>query len=103
GISSDYNALVTEATTQNWTEGIHSLYLPGAATLFVSPSTFDLHLVPGVVPIDAGTSLATGLARLDTAFSVDLSGMARPQGQAWDIGAFELSSTLPPPSNLQVR
>jgi hypothetical protein len=41
----------------------------------------DYHLASGAAPIDHGTTLSS--------FNVDFDGISRPQGAAWDIGAYE--------------
>jgi hypothetical protein len=51
-----------------------------AAEWFVAPP-FDLHLMPGVAPIDAGSA--------DLAPPLDADGVARPQGAGFDQGAYE--------------
>jgi Kelch motif protein/galactose oxidase-like protein len=52
--------------------------------LFVNsnPEGFDAHLQSGSPAIDAGLNLSSF-------FTVDKEGTARPQGAAWDIGAYE--------------
>jgi len=59
--------------------------------------TNDLHLQAGdAVAIDHGLSLAAY-------FTTDKDGVTRPQGSAWDIGAYEFqttSSIASPPTNL---
>jgi hypothetical protein len=49
---------------------------------FVSPSTHDFYLYAGSPAIDAGVST-------DPTVTTDFDGIARPQGAAIDIGAFE--------------
>ncbi len=62
---------------------------------FASPSALNFHLTAGSPAIDAGTN--TGVA-------TDFDGVVRPQGSAFDIGAFEFVSgsnaQLPPPINV---
>ena len=55
----------------------------GASSFYVSTnqSSLDLHLKPGSPAIDAGTA--------EAAPSVDFDGTPRPQGLAFDIGAYE--------------
>ncbi|MBF0507434.1 MAG: VCBS repeat-containing protein [Deltaproteobacteria bacterium] len=52
-----------------------------AAPLFLNASTSDLHLTPSSPAIDAGSSV--------DAPAFDYDGRFRPQGQGWDIGAYE--------------
>jgi len=64
---------------------------------FAGPSALNFHLTAGSPAIDAGMN--TGLA-------TDFDGVVRPQGSAFDIGAFEFvsgsSTQLPPPINVSV-
>lgn len=57
--------------------------------LFVNAAAFDLHLQSGSAAIDAGTDLSS-------IFTTDFDGTPRPQGAAYDIGAYEFGvSTIP--------
>jgi len=60
---------------------------------FVSsdPASPDLRLRAGSPAIDAG-------ATLDAAYAVDVIGISRPAGSAWDIGAYEYGSGPAPTS-----
>jgi hypothetical protein len=49
---------------------------------FVSPATGNFHLLPGSPAIDAGAPMN---------LATDQDGVARPQGPAYDIGAYEFS------------
>jgi hypothetical protein len=51
------------------------------ADIFVDPDNDDFHLKAGSAAIDSGTALS--------GFSNDYGGTLRPQGSAWDIGAYE--------------
>jgi hypothetical protein len=51
------------------------------AAAFVNAAAHDYHLVPGSPAIDAGERL--------TAVSLDRDGVERPQGSAYDVGAYE--------------
>jgi parallel beta-helix repeat protein len=67
---------------------------------FVSPGAFDFRLQSSSPAIDAGMTLS--------AVSQDFSLVRRPQGSAYDIGAYEFSSNQAsaapaPPTNLMVR
>lgn len=57
-----------------------------ADPLFVSPATGDLHLLPGSPAIDKAT---------DKGIGEDLDGRARPQGNGFDIGAYEFTTRNP--------
>lgn len=59
--------------------------------LFVSYTgdmTGDYHLQSGAVAIDAGTT-SCAYAGITCVPSTDFDGVSRPQGAAWDIGAYE--------------
>ena len=64
---------------------------------FVGPSALNFHLTAGSPAIDAG---------MNTGVATDFDGVVRPQGSAFDIGAFEFvsgsSKQLPPPINVSV-
>src|SRR2546427_12298046 len=57
---------------------------------FVNLATGNFHLQPGSPLIDKGTTLSQ--------VTNDYDGVARPQGSAYDIGAFEYFASLTPPS-----
>jgi hypothetical protein len=91
GLNSDYNAFVSTMAFTNWSEGANStplLHL-GTASLFVNPAVDDYHLLASTVCVNTGISLAAGLTAEDSGFANDLEGTTRPQGAAWDLGAYE--------------
>jgi hypothetical protein len=57
----------------------------GAENPFVNSATYNFALASGKTPIDAGVTLSA-------AYNTDISLISRPQGTAWDIGAYEYSS-----------
>ena len=57
---------------------------------FVNLATKNFHLQPASPLIDKGTTLSQ--------VANDYDGVARPQGSAYDIGAFEYFASLTPPS-----
>ncbi|MEE9304031.1 MAG: choice-of-anchor Q domain-containing protein, partial [Thiotrichaceae bacterium] len=63
------------------------------------PNTDGFSLNTGSSAIDGGTGLAN-------AYNRSINSIPRPQGSAWEIGAYELSATgattLNPPSNLRM-
>jgi len=62
---------------------------------FFNSAAFDFHPTSGSSGIDSGITLSFG--------SPDRDGNARPQGTAWDIGAYEYPSGIVPPSNAVVK
>jgi hypothetical protein len=59
-------------------------FLTGTITqdpMLVAPTTFDFHLKPASPAVDHGTT---------TTATTDIDGNTRPQGSAYDIGAYEL-------------
>jgi hypothetical protein len=59
----------------------HNLVGSSYNPLFVNPSAGDFHLQAGSPAIDAGTMIAL--------VATDFDGIPRPQGAAYDIGAYE--------------
>ncbi len=64
----------------------------GPNPMLVNPSGFDFHLQSGSPAKDTGMTLSQ--------VPTDFDGNIRPQGAAYDIGAFELGGTPPPPGCL---
>jgi hypothetical protein len=64
--------------------------LIGVNPVFVNPSGNNFQLTVGSPAIDAGTT---------NAYTTDILGVTRPQGSAFDIGAYEFVAA-PPPSDL---
>ncbi len=102
-IASDNSALTASEARNNILDNCSSAAIndPGnifatsnnltTAPNFVDALNEDFHLQAGSVAIDAGTTL------IDV--PEDYDGMARPQGSAYDIGAFEsLNVSDPPPA-----
>lgn len=90
---SDYNA--TDQSAVGTGEETHSLLSQSAAACLQdagsTAASVDLRLKSGSPLIDAGASL--------TGVTDDAIGTSRPQGSAWDIGAWEVASaadTTPP-------
>lgn len=92
GFESDYNIVVrfsinggdTTTSLAAWQSlgyDQHSI-IAAPSALFVDPANNDYHLKTGAAAINAGTSLAE--------VTDDLSGFARPQGSADDIGCYEV-------------
>jgi parallel beta-helix repeat protein len=97
GFISDYNVVVDRLsvdgdtsiiTLSQWRRhgyGTHSL-IASPAALFVNFSENDFRLRTGSPAIDAGTTLAD--------VNDDLEGKSRPQGNGFDIGAYEYGKSI---------
>jgi parallel beta-helix repeat protein len=95
GFFSDYNVVVnhfsddggnTSISLASWQKlgfDLHSI-IATPAQLFVNPATGNYQLKTGSPAIDAGASL--------TDVPVDILGVKRPQGAAWDIGCYEFKN-----------
>lgn len=77
----------TTATARFPTGSINSVV---GADAFENPTTGDFRLKTGSVLIDAGVTIS--------GFTTDIIGTTRPQGAAYDVGAFEYASGGPPPT-----
>ena len=75
------NNLATAFTSAASVLQENNLKIVDPAAFFVDAARFDLHLLPGSAAIDAGS--AAGAPELDR------DGIARPQGDGIDIGAYE--------------
>ncbi len=80
--------IVTEGTADNPIID-HNITSPNASAVFSNHSALDMTLREGSPAIDAGSSLL--------APAEDIAGNTRPQGTAWDIGAYEYGTVAPPP------
>jgi parallel beta-helix repeat protein len=105
GFSSDYNAVDGRFSDDDgdsvkslaqWRSAhgfdVHS-FIAAPAQLFINAASNDYHLSPPSPAIDAGTALALPKAPPTS----DLEGNPRPAGAAFDIGAYEVASSSPPP------
>ena len=61
---------------------------------FIDPAGHDFHLKSSSPAIDAGVAV--------DGFRVDCSGVPRPQGSGWDLGAYEHVATESPRGGVQV-
>ncbi len=59
------------------------------AAFFVSPGTADFHLIAGSPAINSGFALGFP-------YNTDIANTSRPQGTAYDIGAYEFIASAPP-------
>ena len=66
-------------------DGINGQVDAGAADPFLNKSAEDFRLVSGSLAIDSGLTLGA-------LYQIDRDGSVRPQGSAWDIGAYEFRS-----------
>lgn len=85
----DGDSILTLAQWQALGFDTHS-FVTTPSALFVDPANANFHLKSGSPAIDAGKTLAN--------VTDDLDGNARPQGNAYDIGAFESGATGNPPT-----
>jgi hypothetical protein len=60
----------------------HAILAPALAAVFIAPSVADYRLTPGSPAIDTGLALS-GVTH-------DLEVQPRPQGAAYDMGAYEM-------------
>jgi hypothetical protein len=60
--------------------------IPPGQEPFVDIKGLDFRLKPGSIPIDKGKDMGS-------TYAYDIDGTSRPQGNAWDVGAYEYSST----------
>ena len=102
GFQSDYNVVVNVFSDRNGTGknlsltqwqalgyDLHS-FTATPAQLFINPVDPNFQLAPASPAIDAGTWLSN--------VPTDMLGMARPQGLAYDVGAYEAQSSDQPPA-----
>ena len=81
----------------DYPHGINGVLIPQSeiANTFENIIGLDFRLKQGSLPINAGLNMGA-------AYAFDIDGTPRPQGSAWDIGAFEFASGAPgdttPPS-----
>src|ERR1041385_6536683 len=80
-IVSDYNLWAPNKAT--WAEGTHSIIQSGTSGIVVNAGGGDFHLLSGSPAVDKGADLSA------TGFTIDIAGVTRPQGPAYDIGAYE--------------
>lgn len=78
----------------NYNRGHNLKQSPSAATSAGYTASNNYQPISGTVgansTVDAGSQTTTGtIANLNTLFTDDLLGVVRPQGSAWDIGAYE--------------
>ena len=80
-------------------EDVHSL-APASGPMFADPANDDFHLLANSPAINAGCNTANDAYNAGAA--ADFSGLARPQGEAYDIGAYEYQD-LPVQAGLQAN
>ena len=95
---SDYNILVNRLSDDDgdsnmglsqWQSlgyDLHSIIAEPEENIFADPNSGNFHLISGSQPVDMGTSLVSSIV------SEDLDKVLRPQGNGFDIGAYEFTS-----------
>ncbi|MFL6141654.1 MAG: choice-of-anchor Q domain-containing protein [Labedaea sp.] len=91
------NPVARHVSLKRWQQqgfDTHSIAVPSGtlATVFVDPAADDYHLAPGSPAIDAGTATQ--------APATDLDGNPRPQGDGFDIGAYEFTVAVLPATEI---
>jgi hypothetical protein len=98
------NSVITLSTWKSQTGQDANSATTSPTMLFISSASADYHLKSGSPAINAGREYLNTIA----AASLDLDGTTRPQGDSWDIGAYEYieagGNTTPPhaPTGLRV-
>jgi parallel beta-helix repeat protein len=99
GFYSDYNLLenrlsdddgntnMTLAEWQNLGYDWHSYLVDAEDQIFINSSSGDFHLKAASQPVDIGTS------NVYPVVTIDLDNISRPQGNGYDIGAYEFQSS----------
>lgn len=75
------NNLATDFQLDDGIVNDHNTTLTDLTPFFVDPAKFDLHLLPNAPAVDTGSA--------DQAPAADLEGIPRPQGNGFDLGAYE--------------
>ncbi len=88
--SSDYT--IVDEVTGNWIDTSSNILRTSSTGLFANAGTGDFHLADGSAAISAGRSGYQSASAPGT----DRDGNARPQGGAFDAGAYEKSGSAPP-------
>jgi hypothetical protein len=104
GLVADYNYVTKSASAgygaKSGFEGKEPHGINGGDPKFQNPATYDFRLQADSPGVDTGTRIS--------GFSVAIDGTTRPQGTAWDRGAYERAGakqvTAPdPPKNFRLR
>jgi Right handed beta helix region len=88
-INSDYNFLAPTGSVL--AEGSHTIVQTSTSGIVVNAAGGDFHLLPTSPAIGKGTNLSS------TGFTIDFDKVTRPQGLAWDIGAYTFGTDQPTP------
>jgi hypothetical protein len=89
----DHNAVYGTSTGNDGTNTVTSCFLTGNCPGFVDLANNNYQLLTGSPEKDKGVTFAAP-------YNVDLLGVTRPQGSAFDIGAYEYTASTPPASGL---
>jgi parallel beta-helix repeat protein len=87
--STNYSSLASFQARAGNTTWTHAVASPAQ---FVNTASGDFHEAAGSPSINAGTAVSL--------FNYDKDNVTRPQGSAWDIGAYEFGGTSPTPTPL---
>ncbi len=83
----DGNSDMTLGEWQNLGYDLHSYLVYAEDQIFVNSSSGDFHLKEASQPVDIGTYIVSPVV------TVDLDNISRPQGNGFDIGAYEFHSS----------
>jgi hypothetical protein len=99
GTDADYNYVTGPQPIFDSKSGFNEIHgINGGDPKFFDLESEDFHLLTGSPAIDYGTPISS--------FDFDMEGISRPQGEQWDIGAYEFpSDILYPlsPKNLRIE
>lgn len=91
----DGNSNMTLAEWQNLGYDAHSFLVDAEDLIFVDPASSDFHLKTDSQPIDIGSSYVSPVV------TKDLDNIPRPQGNGYDIGAYEFFTPASVEENIQ--
>jgi hypothetical protein len=98
-ILSDYN--LWAPSRASYPEGVHSIVQSSTADIMASPADGDFRLPLTSPAVGKGIDLSDmgNLVTGNAWFNIDFNNVTRPQGTAWDIGAYEFFTGQFSPQN----